>query len=102
MIDIQAAVIFQILHKIDCMEIDTVLTCSWGFDGSTKHSTYQQRWLSKENMSDESIFATTIIPLRLATSTDHILWNNRASQSSRFCRPIKLEFIKESIDVILR
>jgi len=53
-------------------------------------------------MSDESIFATTIIPLRLVTSTGYILWNNRASQSSRFCRPIKLEFIKESIDVILR
>lgn len=98
----QATVILQTLQRTDCMEIDTVLTCTWGFDGSTGHSAYQQKWRSKENMSDESLFATTVIPLRLATSTGLILWNNRAPQSSRFCRPIKLESVKESIDVILR
>lgn len=41
------------------------------------------------------------MPLRLCTSENIILWSNRASQSSRFCRPIKLEFKKESVDVIL-
>ncbi|KMQ87394.1 dna-mediated transposase [Lasius niger] len=101
-INMQAAVILQTLRRTDCMEVDTVLTCTWGFDGSTGHSAYQQRWQNKENMSDESLFATTLIPLRLATSTGLTLWNNRAPQSSRFCRPIKFEFVKESIDVILR
>lgn len=101
-INMQAAVILQTLRRTDCMEVDTVLTCTWGFDESTGHSAYQQRWQNKENMSDESLFATTLIPLRLATSTGLTLWNNRAPQSSRFCRPIKFEFVKESIDVILR
>lgn len=64
-IDKQAAVILQTLRKTDYMKINTVLTCTWGFDGSTGHSAYQQRWQSKENMSDESLFATTVIPLRL-------------------------------------
>lgn len=28
------------------------------------------------------------------------MWNNRASQSTRFCRPISLQYVKESADII--
>lgn len=47
------------------------------------------------------MFATTLIPLRLSISTGLILWNNRTPQSVRYYRPIKLQFVKESRDVIL-
>jgi len=47
------------------------------------------------------LFATTLIPLRLITENDVILWNNRISQSGKFCRLIKFHFIQESKKVIL-
>lgn len=47
------------------------------------------------------MFATTLISLRLLTDNNVILWNNESSQLSRFCHPIKLQFTKETKDVIL-
>ena len=40
-------------------------------------------------------------PLRLLSTSNDILWNNRSSQSARSCRPISIEFVKESKEVIL-
>lgn len=100
-VDLQTVLILATLQKIDCTEIEVVFICSWGFDGSTGHSMYQQRYQDAENANDESLFATTLIPLRLSTSTGLILWNNQTPQSARYYRPIKLQFVKESRDVIL-
>jgi hypothetical protein len=84
-------------------ELEAVLICSWGFDGSSGHSAYKQRYsdMSMSNINDENLFATTLIPLRLSTSSNIILWNNRASQSARFCRPINIQYCAESKDLIL-
>lgn len=46
--------------------------------------------------------ATTIIPLRLIEASGNILWNNRTPQSIRFCRPLKLEYTKETKEIILK
>ena len=51
--------------------------------------------------SDNSLFATTVIPLRLVTNNNPILWNNQAPQSMRFCRPLKLEYTKETKEHVL-
>jgi len=104
LIDLQAPVILEYVRKNKLTNIDVILTCSWGFDGSSRHLEYKQRYADKsqENISDESLFATTLIPLQLSTNSDVILWFNRTSQSSRFCRPIHLEYVKESRDVILK
>lgn len=73
-----------------------VLACSWGFDGSSGHSSYKQRFqnCSNENSStsDKNIFATTLIPLQLTAENGKIIWYNHSSQSPRFCRSIKLHF----------
>lgn len=53
-------------------------------------------------MSDSSLLATTIIPLRLLESYGNILWNYCTPQSTRFCRPLKLEYIKENREKILK
>ncbi|XP_026828955.1 uncharacterized protein LOC109611090 [Ooceraea biroi] len=100
-VDLQTELILATLQKSDCTEIEAVFICSWGFDGSTGHSMYQQRYQDAEDANDESLFATTLIPLQLSTSTGLILWNNRTPQSARYCRPIKLQFVKESRDVIV-
>jgi len=77
--------------------------CSYGFDGSTDNSSYKQKYqnadLNASNI-DESLFATSLIPLRWLTKDNVILWNNQASQSTRFCRSISLQYVKESADII--
>lgn len=84
------------------MNVEAALICFWGFDGSSRHSAYKQKFNKiNANVSDENLFATTLIPLRLSAANNSVLWNNRASQSPRFCRPIKLQYIKESTKVIM-
>lgn len=86
------------------LPIRKLFICSWGFDGSSGHSAYKQSYAStSENVhsSDEHLFVTTLIPLRLAMN-NIILWNNPTSQSARFYRPIKMEFVRESVDVVLK
>lgn len=85
---------------LDC--IDLVLLSSWGMDGSTGHSQYHQRL--PEGKSDADLFATATTPIRLSLHADdkQIFWLNLAPQSVRFCRPICLEFVKESKEVVKR
>ncbi|CAL1671862.1 unnamed protein product [Lasius platythorax] len=103
-VNLQEEVIHQSMSSTDLTEVDVVLTCSWGFDGSTGHSAYKQRYQNEqaEAVNDESLFVTTLIPLRFSSSTGIIFWNNRTTQSARFCRPLKLEYVKECSDVIMR
>lgn len=102
-IELQSEVIIHAQQKSKTTEIKTVLVCSWGFDGSSGHSAYKQCYRDKKiQATDENLFATTPIPLRLSIDSGIILWNNRTSQSARFCRPIKLDYVAESRDVILR
>lgn len=103
-VEMQEEILFRIMDTSKLTEVELVLTCSWGFDGSSGHSRYKQRFknnLDDNNFSDENIFATTLIPLQLTTKNGKIIWYNHASQSPRFCRPVKLHFIKESTEVIL-
>lgn len=102
----QKEVLLQHIQRVHSTEkeLETVFICSYGFDGSTGNSPYKQRY-HDENLNastDESLFAVSLIPLRWSTKDNVILWNNRASQSTRFCRPISLQYVKESIDIIIR
>ena len=67
-----------------------------GFDGRSDQAAYKQKFDSSGVKSDNSLFATTAIPLRLVANNNFILWNNQAPQSIRFCRPLKLEYMKET------
>lgn len=101
-VEYQTDVIVQYLNKTHIQEIETVIICSWGFDGSTGHSGYKQKFgASSAEVSDENLFAVTLITLRLLWRNNTVLWNNRSSQFIRFCWPIKLEFVKESANLIL-
>lgn len=51
--------------------------------------------------SDAGLFVTTVIPLQLRSSVGDVLWNNPAPQSVRYCRPLRIQFIHESPEVIL-
>ena len=74
---------------------------SYGFDGSSSQAAYKQKFDSPGVKSDNSLFAT-VIPLRLVSNSNLILWNNQAPQSIRFNRPLKLEYIKETKEHVLK
>ncbi|CAH0558613.1 unnamed protein product [Brassicogethes aeneus] len=78
------------------------LITKWGFDGSSGHSSYKQAFHGSE-ASDSSVFITTIVPLRLVcdpnSKNSKIIWQNPRPSSTRYCRPLKITFVKESKEI---
>lgn len=64
------------------------------FDGSSDHSLYKQAFHVHE-CSDASVFITIIVPLRLECR-NKVTWKNPHPASTRFCRPLKIDFVRES------
>lgn len=81
----------------DDEQLSCKLVCKWGFDGSSSQSEYKQRF-SSSDQSDESLFCTTMVPLQLI-SGDRVLWENPVPSSTRFCRPVHLQFSKETTEL---
>lgn len=85
--------------SITHVECDFVL--SWGFDGSTGQSLYKQKiTMSDASVDENSLFATTLVPLRVSIGSQ-VIWSNPLPTSYRFCRPIRIQYRKESRDLIL-
>lgn len=101
-VTLQKDVIHGVLANQHTDFLSAELIVSYGFDGSTGQANYNQAYADKRSCNGDScLFATTIMPLRLIDSSGNLLWNNRTPQSIRFCRPLKLEFLKETKEVIL-
>lgn len=96
------------MQSTDLTLLESVMMFSWGFDGCSGFSCYNQSYKSAEenvSQSDGNLFVTTVIPLRLLYNSDTkniILWNNRTTQSPKSCRPLCIQCIPESTDVILK
>jgi hypothetical protein len=85
----------------DCLS-SLSLICKWGCDGSSGHSIFKQKFddISK---SDESIFFTSLVPLQLISTHDKtIVWKNPRPSSSRFCRPIRIQFLHEDVETTVK
>lgn len=74
------------------------LILKWGCDGSSGMSEYKQRFFNPHS-NDSHVFLTAIVPLRFAAG-DVVIWNNPRPSSTRYCRPISLQFRKETTDTI--
>ena len=109
-----AHTLFQIVKQIpsDMLdEVDKVRTSkllfllNWGMDGAGNQSIYSHT--SKSETGDltaeveGSIFATTLVPLRVEDQNSKIYWPSPGPQSDRFCRPVRLQFQKESKELII-
>lgn len=67
----------------------------YGFDG-TNSTSYKQRWNNGVG-NDEHIFCASIVPLQVINvDNGQILWTNPRPSSTRFCRPLLIEFAKET------
>lgn len=68
----------------------------WGFDGSTGHSEYKQIFVDSDTI-DASLLVTSYVPLKLVDMvTEDIVWKNPRPSSTRYCRPIRFQFKKET------
>lgn len=79
-----------------------VLHTKWGFDGSSSHTQYKQKFIS-ETADDKYMFLSSLVPLRLSYEKNDstvVLWQNPKPSSSRFCRPISLQYRKETDELV--
>jgi hypothetical protein len=86
----------------DHKDLELEITYKWGADGSGSQKNYKQKF-EKEDSDDSNVFITSLVPLRLhyiQENNDVIVWQNPRTNSTRFCRPIKLQFVKETPEVI--
>lgn len=91
----------DVLQSCDAVELKSLeLITKWGCDGSHQIP-YQQKFLDSSN-DDSNIFQSSLVPLRLQSHIGDrlkILWQNPTPSSTRFCRPIRIRFLKEDVDI---
>lgn len=75
----------------------------WGCDGAEQNR-YKQKF-SEPHASDESLFSISMVPIQMyamnGQSSKQIVWQNPSTSSTRYCRPIKFVFAKETPNVIV-
>lgn len=75
------------------------IVIKWGCDGADQKR-YRQKF-SNENFNDESLFSVSMVPIQIYSVKDKkIVWKNLAPSSTRYCRPIKFMFAKETTNLI--
>lgn len=79
-----------------------ILDVKWGFDGSSSHTQYMQKFAS-EKTHDKYMFLTSLVPIRLTMKAEDesttVIWKNPRPSSPRFCRPIKMQYQKETTEL---
>lgn len=71
-------------------------------DRSSGYSAYKQQSNAPDSYSQESVSSSWVVPLQLIDiETNEVLWENLSPSSPLNCRPVKLEWINETIDVLL-
>ena len=74
-----------------------------GMDGASSQSIYMQKFEttdlgSVEASSEETLFQTAIVPLKLIVGGKAV-WTNEKPNSTHFCRPLHLQYMKETVEV---
>lgn len=80
-----------------------ILHTKWGCDGASGQSEYMQKFSNPVvKISDSHLFMTSIVPLSITLAENQIkhVWKNSRPSSTRYCRALKFEFIKETPDLI--
>lgn len=91
------SVVIRSLAKENVRSMD--LICKWGCDGSSGQSEYKQTF-TDNSKSDAHVFFTSVVPLQLVCIDQEskekiIVWKNPRPSSPRFCRPLRLQFLRE-------
>lgn len=97
LLDITSSRLLKVCEENIDNHTNLKLICKWGFDGASGQSTYKQKF-QNENISDDSIFMTSFVPVKLVSGCDDI-WSNQNPSSTHYCRPIKFEFVHENAEI---
>ncbi|CAH2101214.1 unnamed protein product [Euphydryas editha] len=81
------------LRTDECNSLE--LFCKWGYDGS-QQAQFKQKMAN--DATDSNIFQSSFVPLRLVCGTK-IVWQNPTPSSPQYCRPIRIRFVKENVDI---
>lgn len=82
------------------------LISKWGCDGTSGQSRFKQIFQNDNGtQSDANMFVTSLVPLQLISchendSKSFVLWKNPRPSSPRFCRPLRIEFLQETVETI--
>jgi hypothetical protein len=89
----------DVVHTLSEDERDTLsLICKWGCDGS-QQARYKQTF-QNDSDSDACTFQSSFIPLQLICGTNNkLIWQNPTPSSPRYCRPMRIRYVKESSDI---
>lgn len=115
LIEHSAELLLRTLNE-DCLknlgDCNLTLISKWGCDGSSGQKQYKQ--CNAENSSDSNLFMVSFVPLRLrndridfepstsrAARTNIDVWKNDTPSSTKYCRPIRFVFKKETHDVTI-
>lgn len=76
-----------------------VLLVKWGFDGSSGHAEYKQKFENDDGeSSDSNMFITSLVPIK-ADVNGKVLFQNPRPSSTRFCRPVRIQLVSETTEV---
>ena len=85
-----------------------MLHFKYGSDGSSSQSNYKQQFINENGHSidDSSVYVSSMVPLQLVTVKKNgklgkILWTNDKPSSPMYCRPISINFAKETTEYII-
>jgi len=79
----------------------------WGCDGSSGQAQYKQNFNDGATsfITDHDLFMFSLVPIQLRCFIQEktiVVWQNPRTSSTRFCRPIKFSFEKETVNSTLR
>ena len=94
----------EVIESLDPnLQSEMTLFLKWGCDG-TSGQEYKQKF-EDDSSSDAHVFFTSVVPFRLYVRNDNdetlLIWNNLKPSSPRFCRPLRLQFLKETVQSTL-
>lgn len=74
-----------------------VFFIKYGFDGTNVHP-----YNNHISVEFNHVICTSMVPLKLIDQvTQAVVWENKFPNSSRWCRPIRIQFGKESKELVL-
>lgn len=75
------------------------IICKWRCDGSHQ-AQFKQRFENQDE-SYSNIFQSSLVPLHVVCGIGNkkIIWQNPTPSSPRYCRPIRIKFVKENTDI---
>ena len=88
--------------ELEALDSHLTLVAKWGCDGSSGHSKYKQNF-GVEGCSDENLFLTSMVPLQIYCGDDEskCVWLSPRPASTRLCRLMRFQCVKESKAVIV-